>query len=83
MVVQKVSERVRKLTVHLTWKEGPKEGKELKIETFIVSLPEEEVQRLKEVQQMMEMQQEIQEATMPRSSAPRLSPGAKGGGNAK
>ncbi len=70
MVIQKVSERVRKLTVHLTWKEGPKEGKELTIETFIVSLPEEEVQRLKEMQEMNQMRQQMMEQNMPGSSAP-------------
>ncbi len=72
MVVQKVSERVRKLTVHLTWKVGPKEGKELTIETFIVSLPEEEVQRMKEAQQMQEAGQEMMQQMGPRSSAPRF-----------
>ncbi len=82
MVVQKIGERVRKLTVHLEWKEGPKEGKTLTVETFIVSLPEEEVQRLKEMQEMQEAGQEMMQQQGPTSSAPRLM-GGKGGVHAK
>jgi len=79
MVVQKVGERVRKLTVHLRWRVGPKEGKELVIETFIVSLPEEEVQRMKEAQQAQEAAQDMMQPMGPRTSAPRM----MGGNRAK
>ena len=82
MVVQKVGERVRKLTVHLTWKVGPREGKELAVETFIVSLPEEEVQRMKEAQEMQEAGQQMMQQVGPGSSAPRFNR-PKGGGHGK
>lgn len=72
MVVQKIGERVRKLTLHLQWKEGPKAGKTLTVETFIVSLPEEEVQKMKEEQEAREAGQELQQQRGPTSSAPNL-----------
>ena len=72
MVVQKIGERVRKLTIHLEWKEGPKAGKTLTVETFIVSLPEEEVQRMKEMQEAREAGQEMMQQQGPQSSAPNL-----------
>ena len=81
IIVQKISERVRKLTIHLEWEVGPKVGKTLTIETFIVSLPEEEVQRMREMQEAREAGQEIQEQQGPQSSAPNL--GTKGIHNAK
>lgn len=54
-IIEKVSERTRKLTITLLWREGPRDKKELKISTFIVSLPEEEIEAMRKMEQMEEM----------------------------
>lgn len=49
-VLQEVSNRTRKLTVTLSWNEGPFGEREFKVATFIASLPEEQIQMLKEAE---------------------------------
>lgn len=47
LIVEKAAEVTRKLTVTLSWKEGPRDRRELKIETFIIAIPEEEEELMK------------------------------------
>lgn len=54
-VLQNVSNRTRKLTVTLTWSEGPFGTREYAITTFITSRPEEELQMLREQQEAKEV----------------------------
>jgi hypothetical protein len=44
MIIDYVSGHVRKLTVTLSWNEGFGEKRDLKVVTFITSLPESEVE---------------------------------------
>ncbi len=55
MVLQEVSNRTRKLTVTLTWSEGPYGQRDFAITTFITSLPEEQLQELKELEDAKEV----------------------------
>jgi general secretion pathway protein I len=55
MVLQEVSNRTRKLTVTLTWSEGPYGERDFPITTYITSLPEEQLQQLKEMEDAKEV----------------------------
>jgi len=55
MVLQEVSNRTRQLTVRLTWNEGPFGTREFAVTTFITSLPEEQLQELKEMEDAKEV----------------------------
>lgn len=55
MVLQQVSDRTRKLTVTLSWKEGPFGTREFTIVTYITSLPDEMLQELKDVNDAKEV----------------------------
>lgn len=66
-IIDQVAMRTRKLTVTMTWDDGPRKQRDFKVETFIVSLPEEEVQAMRDA----EMAREAGEASgMVNSSAP-------------
>jgi prepilin-type N-terminal cleavage/methylation domain-containing protein len=54
-VLQEVGNRTRKLTVRLTWNEGPFGTREFKVSTFIASLPEEQIEQLKQVEDAQEL----------------------------
>jgi len=49
-IIEQVAMRTRKLTVTMTWEDGPRKQREFTIETFVVSLPEEEVQQMREAE---------------------------------
>lgn len=49
-IIDQVAMRTRKLTVTMTWADGPRKQRDFRIETFIVSLPEEEVQAMREAE---------------------------------
>ncbi len=55
MVLQEVSNKTRKLTVTLTWSEGPYGERDFPITTYITSLPEEQLQQLKEMEDAKEV----------------------------
>ncbi len=66
-IIDQVAMRTRKLTVTMTWDDGPRKQRDFKVETFIVSLPEEEVQAMRDA----EMAREAAEASgVVNSSAP-------------
>lgn len=54
-IVDEVAKRTRQLTVRLTWKDGPRGRRELPVQTFIVSLPEEEVAARREAERQMDV----------------------------
>jgi prepilin-type N-terminal cleavage/methylation domain-containing protein len=54
-VLQEVSNRTRKLSVTLSWSEGPFGQRDFTITTYITSLPEEQLQQLKEVEDAQEV----------------------------
>ena len=64
MIMDQISKRTRQLTVRMSWKDGPTKTRELKVQTFIVSLPEEEVA------QMRERDRQQQESDAIRSNSP-------------
>lgn len=55
MVLQEVSNRTRQLTVRLAWSEGPFGAREFSVTTFITSLPEEQLEKLKEMEDAKEV----------------------------
>lgn len=55
VVLQEISNRSRKLVVRLTWNEGPFGKRDLTVTTFITSLPEEELKKLKQAEEVKEM----------------------------
>lgn len=55
MVLQEVSNRTRKLSVVLTWSEGPYGERDFAITTYITSLPEEQLQQLKDMEDAQEV----------------------------
>lgn len=62
-IVDEVGKRTRQLTVRLTWKDGPRGRRELPVQTFIVSLPEEEMAARREAERMADVQDAIQANT--------------------
>jgi prepilin-type N-terminal cleavage/methylation domain-containing protein len=82
-IVDEVTRKTRQLTVRLSWKDGPRGRREFQVQTFIVSVPEEE----RESQREMDRQQNVGDALTgagqggnqqltPRNKSPRF-----GGGN--
>ncbi len=49
-IIDQVARRTRKLSVTMTWYDGPRKQRDFKVETFIVSLPEEEVQAMRDAE---------------------------------
>jgi len=62
-IVNEVAKRTRQLTVRLSWKDGPRGRRELPVQTFIVSLPEEEVAAKREAARQREVQEAVQANT--------------------
>lgn len=62
-IVDEVGKRTRQLTVRLSWKDGPRGRRELPVQTFIVSLPEEEMAAKREAERMMDVQEAVQANT--------------------
>lgn len=58
MIIEQVSRQTRKLTVTLSWRDGPRGRRDFQVETFVVSLPEEEVQALREAERAKEAMEE-------------------------
>jgi len=61
MIIEQIARRTRQLNVELSWKEGPRKQRDLLVETFIVSLPEEEIQAMREAERAREIQEAAQE----------------------
>ena len=53
-IIDQVAMRTRKLTVTMTWDDGPRKQRDFTVETFIVSLPEEEVQAMRDAEMARE-----------------------------
>jgi prepilin-type N-terminal cleavage/methylation domain-containing protein len=58
-IIDQISKRTRQLTVRMSWPDGPRNQRELVVQTFVVSLPEEEVQAMKQQEQARENAQAI------------------------
>ncbi len=54
-VLENVSTRTRKLTVTLTWSDGPFGSRDYVVTTFITSRPEAELQQLRDQQELMDV----------------------------
>ncbi|MBM4353989.1 MAG: type II secretion system protein [Deltaproteobacteria bacterium] len=54
-VLEEVSNKTRQLTVTLSWNEGAFGAREFAVVTFITSLPEEQLQQLKEIEDAQEV----------------------------
>ncbi len=67
-IIDEVAKRTRQLTVRLSWRDGPRGGRELQVQTFVVSLPEEEVAQMREAERQRDVQEAIQ-STAPTGSA--------------
>jgi len=63
-IIDEVAKRTRQLTVRLSWRDGPRGQRELKVQTFVVSLPENELAQMREAERQKDVQDAIQ------SSAP-------------
>jgi hypothetical protein len=61
-IIDQLGKRTRQLNVRMAWKEGPRKERELKVQTFIVSLPEEEVAAAREMDRQREDQKAVQDA---------------------
>ncbi len=53
-VVRKAAEQTRKLTVRLSYEDTPRTSREIKIETFIVAIPREELERSDQLQKIQD-----------------------------
>jgi hypothetical protein len=78
MIIDMVAKRTRQLNVVLEWSDGPRKQRELRVQTFIVSLPEEEVAQMKEAEKAQEIQEAIQ-STAPGGGGSRCVPACTGG----
>ena len=58
-VLQEVSNRTRKLAVTLSWNEGPFGNRDFTITTYITSLPEEQLQQLKDLEDAKEVMDSV------------------------
>jgi hypothetical protein len=54
-ILEEVSNRTRQLTLRLTWNEGAFEDREFVVTTYVSSLPEEQLQELKEMEDAKEV----------------------------
>lgn len=77
MVVQEAANQTRKLEVTLTWDYGPKESRKLAVTTFIIGLPEEEMRKLREMENAQDAINDLTGFTSPDGGVP---PGRGGGG---
>ncbi len=80
-IIEQVARQTRKLSVRLAWQDGPRGQRVFQVETFIVSLPEEEVQAMREAERAREVLEAAQEQTPVPTTAP--SGGARGGAGGK
>lgn len=71
-IIEQVARQTRKLTVTLVWRDGPRGQRVFEVETFVVSLPEEEVQALREAERAREILESGQ--------VPTTAPSGRGGG---
>lgn len=78
-VLQEVGNRTRKLTVRVTWNEGPFGTREFVVSTFITSMPEEELQQLKELEDAKEVMDEGLIPGIPGAAGGRGGAGGAGG----
>lgn len=69
-IIDQVARRTRKLTVRLSWSDGPRGQRVFQVETFVVSLPEEEVQALREAERAREVLDAAQEQAPIPTNAP-------------
>jgi len=65
IIIEQISRRTRQLTVRLQWKEGFRNQRELVVQTFVVSLPEEEMQAMREAERAKEVQEAVQDGAVP------------------
>jgi prepilin-type N-terminal cleavage/methylation domain-containing protein len=72
-IIDQVAKKTRKMTVRMTWKDGPRKQRTFTVQTFVVSLPEEEVTAMREAEVARENQQDQID-----SSAPPTDPNNKG-----
>jgi len=83
-ILQEVTRRTRQLVVRLDWKDGPRGQRRLQVETFVVSLPEEEVAQMREAERAREVLDAAQSQIPPNSappSGPPRPPAGPGGGS--
>jgi len=78
-VLQEVGNRTRKLTVRITWNEGPFGTREFAVSTYIASMPEEELQQLKEMEDAKEVIDEGMVPGLPGAGGGRGGVGGAGG----
>lgn len=72
-ILQEITRRTRQLTVRLEWRDGPRGRRQLQAETFVVSLPEEEMAQMREAERAREVLDAAQ------SQVPSTSPSTGGG----
>ncbi len=82
-IIDQVARQTRKLTVRLAWRDGPRGQRVFQVETFVVSLPEEEVQALREAERAREVLDAAQEAGPVPTTAPSGGGGRTGGGTGR
>ena len=70
MIVEEAAKVTRKLTVRLTWQYGPKSERKLEITTFIVGVPEEEMRKMREAENLQEIGQDVQNLMSPDGGVP-------------
>jgi prepilin-type N-terminal cleavage/methylation domain-containing protein len=70
MIVEEAAKVTRKLTVRLTWTYGPKAERELSITTFIIGLPEEEIRKMREAENLQEIGEDLQNLMSPDGGVP-------------
>ncbi len=69
-IIDMIAKKTRLLEVQLAWDEGPRKTRQLKVQTFVVSLPEEEVAAMKEAEKARDLQEAAQTDATVRSTAP-------------
>lgn len=72
MVLEQVGERTRKLSVRVSWKEGPFGLREFGVTTYITALPEAALQELKSLEDAKEV---LEGAMGPGGQGPAIPPG--------
>lgn len=70
VIIEQVARQTRKLTVRLAWRDGPRGARVFQVETFVVSLPEEEMRALREAERAREVQEAVQGEFAVPTSAP-------------
>lgn len=59
-IIGEITKRTRQFTIRLSWDDGPRKQREVTVQTYIVSLPEEEVQAMKTAEKARELQETVQ-----------------------